>query len=207
MKTIFPHALYGRGVLVEQWSGTTANASRPNTAPASPSDDADWTSWHNQDNDDAVQPFRTTPSRRIRHTFCHLTPDGSAAKNAKGGNLIIRFPPSSSGGGCEIRTREAVTPTRFPSVRHRPLGESSIVQCRKACNLNRIYQPAISTQVRCVVSGGTGHRPSGITVCTLFRRAGTPIQSICRYCFQKATDSICGAAARYSRERRSACFL
>lgn len=29
-------------------------------------------------------------------------------------------------GGYEIRTREAVTPTRFPSVRHRPLGESSI---------------------------------------------------------------------------------
>lgn len=30
------------------------------------------------------------------------------------------------GGGYEIRTREAVTPTRFPSVRHRPLGESSM---------------------------------------------------------------------------------
>ena len=29
--------------------------------------------------------------------------------------------------GYEIRTREAVTPTRFPSVRHRPLGESSMV--------------------------------------------------------------------------------
>lgn len=33
--------------------------------------------------------------------------------------------PGFGGGGCEIRTREAVTPTRFPSVRHRPLGESS----------------------------------------------------------------------------------
>ena len=29
------------------------------------------------------------------------------------------------GGEYEIRTREAVTPTRFPSVRHRPLGEFS----------------------------------------------------------------------------------
>src|SRR4051795_9752321 len=29
------------------------------------------------------------------------------------------------GGGWGIRTPEAVTPTRFPSVRHRPLGESS----------------------------------------------------------------------------------
>jgi hypothetical protein len=29
------------------------------------------------------------------------------------------------GGGYEIRTREGVNPTRFPSVRPRPLGESS----------------------------------------------------------------------------------
>ena len=36
------------------------------------------------------------------------------------------FRGSNPGGGYEIRTREAVTPTRFPSVRHRPLGESSI---------------------------------------------------------------------------------
>ena len=33
--------------------------------------------------------------------------------------------PARSGGGCGIRTREGVNPTRFPSVRHRPLGESS----------------------------------------------------------------------------------
>ena len=32
---------------------------------------------------------------------------------------------SPTGGEYEIRTREAVTPTRFPSVRHRPLGEFS----------------------------------------------------------------------------------
>ena len=32
----------------------------------------------------------------------------------------------SAGGGYEIRTREGVNPTRFPSVRHRPLGESSM---------------------------------------------------------------------------------
>lgn len=36
------------------------------------------------------------------------------------------FRGSNPGGGYEIRTREAVTPTRFPSVRHRPLGESSM---------------------------------------------------------------------------------
>lgn len=33
----------------------------------------------------------------------------------------------SSGGEYEIRTREGVNPTRFPSVRHRPLGEFSDV--------------------------------------------------------------------------------
>ncbi len=37
------------------------------------------------------------------------------------------FRGSNPGGGYEIRTREAVTPTRFPSVRHRPLGESSML--------------------------------------------------------------------------------
>lgn len=35
------------------------------------------------------------------------------------------FQGSNPGGEYEIRTREAVTPTRFPSVRHRPLGEFS----------------------------------------------------------------------------------
>ena len=43
-------------------------------------------------------------------------------RNAKAPELQV---PGLGGGGCEIRTREAVTPTRFPSVRHRPLGESS----------------------------------------------------------------------------------
>ena len=33
--------------------------------------------------------------------------------------------PSEVGGGCGIRTREGLHPTRFPSERHRPLGESS----------------------------------------------------------------------------------
>ena len=64
------------------------------------------------------------------------------------------------GGEYEIRTREGVNPTRFPSVRHRPLGEFSngtqnrtLCRSRKkellsdtlgvliacfACNLNRI---------------------------------------------------------------------
>ena len=38
------------------------------------------------------------------------------------------FTPLSFGGGCGIRTREGVNPTRFPSVRHRPLGETSVAK-------------------------------------------------------------------------------
>ena len=34
--------------------------------------------------------------------------------------------PGSGGGGWGIRTPEGLHPTRFPSVRHRPLGESSV---------------------------------------------------------------------------------
>ena len=33
---------------------------------------------------------------------------------------------TNNSGGYEIRTREGVNPTRFPSERHRPLGESSV---------------------------------------------------------------------------------
>ena len=47
--------------------------------------------------------------------------------NEEGPRPIGRGPKS---GGYEIRTREAVTPTRFPSVRHRPLGESSTLRAR-----------------------------------------------------------------------------
>ena len=44
------------------------------------------------------------------------------SKRQKG---IFGKPKIPAGGGYEIRTREGVNPTRFPSVRHRPLGESS----------------------------------------------------------------------------------
>lgn len=43
-------------------------------------------------------------------------------------HVAIKKPLETRGitsGGCEIRTREGLHPTRFPSVRHRPLGESS----------------------------------------------------------------------------------
>ena len=39
-----------------------------------------------------------------------------------------RVSAGQDGGGCEIRTREGLPPTRFPSVRPRPLGESSVAK-------------------------------------------------------------------------------
>ena len=51
--------------------------------------------------------------------------EGTKAKPRKP-NDSNGFRGSNPGGEYEIRTREAVTPTRFPSVRHRPLGEFSI---------------------------------------------------------------------------------
>ena len=50
--------------------------------------------------------------------------EGTKAKPRKP-NDFNGFRGSNPGGEYEIRTREAVTPTRFPSVRHRPLGEFS----------------------------------------------------------------------------------
>ena len=40
----------------------------------------------------------------------------------------LHIAPGHASGGCEIRTREGLPPTRFPSVRPRPLGESSAGQ-------------------------------------------------------------------------------
>ena len=51
--------------------------------------------------------------------------EGTKAKPRKP-NDSNGFRGSNPGGEYEIRTREAVTPTRFPSVRHRPLGEFSM---------------------------------------------------------------------------------
>ena len=62
--------------------------------------------------------------------------DGSRAGRTRGGRRsggvqATKTPepeavPGSGGGGWGIRTPEGLHPTRFPSVRHRPLGESSV---------------------------------------------------------------------------------
>ena len=51
--------------------------------------------------------------------------NGVEKKEPRKPNDSNGFRGSNPGGEYEIRTREAVTPTRFPSVRHRPLGEFS----------------------------------------------------------------------------------
>ena len=50
--------------------------------------------------------------------------EGSAEEPGRG--ILPCREPRRAGGGYEIRTREGVNPTRFPSERHRPLGESSV---------------------------------------------------------------------------------
>ena len=56
---------------------------------------------------------------------------GLAAAGDQAGLQATKTPepeavPGSGGGGWGIRTPEGLHPTRFPSVRHRPLGESSV---------------------------------------------------------------------------------
>jgi hypothetical protein len=51
----------------------------------------------------------------------------------------LRAAAGQMSGGCEIRTREGLPPTRFPSVRPRPLGESSA---------GKLTGPAVGTGIR-----------------------------------------------------------
>src|SRR5690348_5209478 len=64
-------------------------------------------------------------------------------------------------GGCEIRTREGLPPTRFPSVRPRPLGESSAGQLTGATDARE--RPQLRT------------RPARLTCRPLARRLSRQI--------------------------------
>src|SRR4029453_8279258 len=57
----------------------------------------------NETTNETTQPYKPRPNARPGFAYC-----------------LVR-----GGGGCGIRTREGLPPTRFPSVRPRPLGESS----------------------------------------------------------------------------------
>ena len=72
----------------------------------------------------------TTPSRRLACGFSSGRP-GPKAPGTPAAPQATKTPepeavPGSGGGGWGIRTPEGLHPTRFPSVRHRPLGESSV---------------------------------------------------------------------------------
>ena len=86
--------------------------------------------------DDAPSEARSADgSRAGRRPAAH-----TAARPIKSGHTVPGTPvapqatktpepeavPGSGGGGWGIRTPEGLHPTRFPSVRHRPLGESSV---------------------------------------------------------------------------------
>ena len=83
-------------------------------------------------------PTRAPPvSRGCRFESCrrpspaYTSPAGppTSAVTCTSGNTKTPEPqqvPGSGGGGWGIRTPEGLHPTRFPSVRHRPLGESSV---------------------------------------------------------------------------------
>ena len=78
---------------------------------------------------------RTLPKAPLEKDSAHLAHKIGVLGPATGRNRDSR--PSQSGnrdgGGYEIRTREGVNPTRFPSERHRPLGESSVGE-RTGCH-------------------------------------------------------------------------
>ncbi len=71
------------------------------------------------DTPNSLLPHKSLKGKDSGHAVWPITPVLSMKKG------IFEKPKIPDGGGYEIRTREAVTPTRFPSVRHRPLGESS----------------------------------------------------------------------------------
>ena len=69
--------------------------------------------------------------RPAAHTAARPIKSGHTAPGTPAAPQATKTPepqqvPGSGGGGWGIRTPEGLHPTRFPSVRHRPLGESSV---------------------------------------------------------------------------------
>src|SRR5215467_7042668 len=71
--------------------------------------------------------MRIAAAARVRSVFRSGNDTGTETRTANAERREWRAPRLSwsGGGGYEIRTREGFIPTRFPSVRPRPLGESS----------------------------------------------------------------------------------
>ena len=81
-----------------------------------------WETGSDQDDDGAAECWRGLEGERMRPELRPLILIGDSSGRAAG---VLA---GCGGGGYEIRTREGFIPTRFPSVRPRPLGESSARQ-------------------------------------------------------------------------------
>lgn len=84
--------------------------------------------WHENCGNSVVSeyvPCHATAKTVNVHDCAHIWTAAYMHVGADNKRALVRS-QNPDGGGYEIRTREAVTPTRFPSVRHRPLGESSM---------------------------------------------------------------------------------
>ena len=112
------------------------------------------------------------------------------------GNIAI--PGMKDGGGWGIRTPEGLHPTRFPSVRHRPLGESSRRSTSRLVQQTRNISDAPDRVPidRTVRGGGIGHPcvtgPTG-------RGAGAPSPS-----GTLSPGPSCGVIQRIPQDRKVA---
>ena len=110
------------------------------------------------------KPCFVTMGRRPRRGRLPIVPSGvpvvsrvrfglppSSASHAVGNGIPARRGDGRDGGGWGIRTPEGLHPTRFPSVRHRPLGESSRHPARTA----------VERRPRATDMEYIGHRASG----------------------------------------------
>ncbi len=80
----------------------------------------------------ATHPCLLTPRAPHRTETETETETMSAPPGIRSGPTSCLF---RRGGGYEIRTREGLPPTRFPSVRPRPLGESSVEKLTGGCGV------------------------------------------------------------------------
>ena len=71
--------------------------------------------------------------RRVLGSKMSPSDEPTACDATVGKPLYSGILAGHGGGGCEIRTREGLHPTRFPSVRPRPLGESSAGELTRTC--------------------------------------------------------------------------
>ena len=114
--------------------GPRAHPQSPEVAGSSPVGGPAPHTHHPQAHPHIRSHTRTGPAPHTHHPQAHARTHPQAHPHIRShtrtsGNTKTPEPeavPGSCGGGWGIRTPEGLHPTRFPSVRHRPLGESSV---------------------------------------------------------------------------------